>query len=554
MLAALSAIRKPGVRQWLRRTTDQLVARVHRPAALPPPAVSVVPTPAPPAVPLFRPHLSELARPEAVLPPFVQDCPVAQKYRHLLADLAWAQFPERPTNRAWPGPQPAPRAPFVAAYLVKLEEGHRYMADLRTYLVEHPALVWLLGFPLVPSATTPWGFDVAASLPTAKHFGRVLRELPNAAAQFLLDGTVTALQMALPPEVNFGDVVAGDTKHIIAWVKENNPKAYVKDRYDKTQQPAGDPDCKLGCKRRHNRTAAGPESTREAADGAAPTAAAPPAPASRAQSAAAPAAPATPTAEGTPARQATVGEYYWGYASGVIATKVADWGEFVLAELTQTFDQPDVSYFFPLMAQVERRLGRKPRYGALDMGFDAHYIYDYFHTAGGFAAIPLAERGDTSRQFDAAGLPLCPAGLAMPRKGVFTCHTTRIEQQRGRYACPLRYPKSTGAACPSNDPHWAKGGCVVTMPTSSGARIRYQLDRESAEFKAIYKQRTADERVNSQALELGIERPKLRNGAAIANQNTLIYVLINLRALHRVRAHRAELARQTAAVTAPPSA
>jgi hypothetical protein len=34
---------------------------------------------------------------------------------------------------------------------------------------------------------------------------------------------------------------------------------------------------------------------------------------------------------------------------------------------------------------------------------------------------------------------------------------------------------------------------------------------------------------------LGIERPKLRNGKAIANQNTLIYVLINLRALHRVR-------------------
>ena len=272
--------------------------------------------------------------------------------------------------------------------------------------------------------------------------GRVLRELPNAALQFLLDGTVTALQLALPPEVDFGDAVAGDTKHIIAWVKENNPKAYINDRYDKTQQPAGDPDCKLGCKRRHNRGAAGPESTLDAAEGApAPAAGTPPPSGSGA-------APATRPA-GTPARQATVGEYYWGYASGVIATKVADWGEFVLAELTQTFDQPDVSYFFPLMAQVERRLGRKPRYGAFDMGFDAHYIYDYFHTAGGFAAVPLAERGDTSRQFDAAGLPLCPAGLAMPCKGVFTCHTSRFEQQRGRYACPLRYPKPTGERAPS---------------------------------------------------------------------------------------------------------
>ena len=45
------------------------------------------------------------------------------------------------------------------------------------------------------------------------------------------------------------------------------------------------------------------------------------------------------------------------------------------------------------------------------------------------------------------------------------------------------------------------------------------------------------------------ERPKLRNGQAITNQNTLTYVLINLRALHRVRAHKAELAGQEAPVT-----
>ena len=54
---------------------------------------------------------------------------------------------------------------------------------------------------------------------------------------------------------------------------------------------------------------------------------------------------------------------------------------------------------------------------------------------------------------------------------------------------------------------------------------------------------------NSQVLALGIERPKLRNGQAITNQNTLTYVLINLRGLHRVRAHKAELARQEAGLT-----
>ena len=73
------------------------------------------------------------------------------------------------------------------------------------------------------------------------------------------------------------------------------------------------------------------------------------------------------------------------------------------------------------------------------------------------------------------------------------------------------------------------------MPTSIGARLRYQLDRKGDLYHSIYRQRTADERINSQAKALGIERPHLRNRAAITNQNTLIYTLINLRFLQRLR-------------------
>jgi hypothetical protein len=73
------------------------------------------------------------------------------------------------------------------------------------------------------------------------------------------------------------------------------------------------------------------------------------------------------------------------------------------------------------------------------------------------------------------------------------------------------------------------------MPISIGARLRYTLDRDSETYKQLYNQRTAVERINSQAVALGIECPHLRNGLAIANQNTLIYVLINLRFLQRLR-------------------
>ena len=132
----------------------------------------------PPALlawPVPHPNLAQLAQPGTSLPAFVSACPVAQRYLALLGSLAWDHFPERPTNRAWPGKVPAPRAPYVAAYLVKLNEGLRSMGKLRAYLLEHPALIWLLGFPLVLDPAAQHGFDVAQSLPSRRQFGRVRR-------------------------------------------------------------------------------------------------------------------------------------------------------------------------------------------------------------------------------------------------------------------------------------------------------------------------------------------------------------------------------------------
>lgn len=460
-----------------------------------------------PAAPLARPHLSALAANPAGLPCFVRDCPVAQRYLRLLAPLDWANFPERDQNRPWPGPKPQPRAPYVAAYLVKLTEQQPYMSHLRHYLIEHPALVWLLGFPLKADPSQRYGFDVRASVPSRKQLGRVLRDLDNQMLQFLLSSTVQLIAQQLPAEVAFGRKISMDTKHIAAWVAENNPKAYIKesDRLDKNRQPKGDRDCKLGCKKKYNQKKGK----------------------------------AQPEAEQSTNKRATQfssDQYFWGYNSGVVATKVPGYGEFVLAELTQTFDKGDITFFLPLMAATEARLGFAPPFGALDAAFEAWYTFDYFHQAGGFAAIPATDRQPVKRQFDAQGLPLCEAGLSMPLKSTFMNNRGLLPQQMGRYVCPLLYPQPTGQTCPIDHNKWPKGGCVLKMGTSAGARLRYQLDRQSPAYKQLYNQRTANERINSQALALGIERPKLRNQRAIANQNSLIYVLINLRALHRLRA------------------
>jgi hypothetical protein len=472
-------------------------------------------------LPLPAPGLSQLAiQDEACLPRLVQESAVAMKYLHLLRSIDWSRFPERPDERVWPDAPSLPWTALAAAYLVKLDQSQAYMSNLRQYLVEHPALVWVLGFPLVASRLSPWGFDVEASLPTHRHLSRMLRQIPNAVLQFLLDETVRLIQLELHDEApDFGDCISLDTKHILAWVQENNPKAYVKnrDRFDKTRQPKGDRDCRLGCKRKHNQLKAVRSEDQVL----------------------------TPTTNPVPAASLAVGEYYWGYASGVVATKVTGWGEFVLAELTQSFDQSDVSYFFPLLADTERRLGKPPRFGAFDAAFDAFYVYEYFDKHGGFAAVPFSVRGGhKDRQFDPDGAPICEARLPMTLKYTFQDRSGLFEHQSQRYACPLRFPGPTDQTCPINHPSWAKKGCMSTLAASVGARLRYQLDRQSEAYKKIYKQRTATERVNSQAVELGIERPKLRNQASIANHNTLTYVLINLRALQRIRQRKAERSAQ----------
>lgn len=452
-------------------------------------------------------HLPRLMCRDDQLPRFVRECATTMAFLTKFRLLAWEKM-AHPISRQWFGKQPVPLVAYVGAFLVKVDQKLSSISHLRRFLGQHPALIWALGFPLYGSTSTRHGFDPELSLPTRQQFSHVLRTLDNACLQALLTAQVTQLQSLLPE--TFGQTISLDTSHLLAWVKENNPRQYIKEgRYDKAKQPAGDLDCKLGCKRAHNRLVK------------------------------------TPTKEGKSADTISLKdkEFYWGYASGAVVAKLPGWGEFVLAEMTDTFDKADVRFFFPLMEQVEQRLGFRPRFAALDAAFDAFYVYDYFHSDDhdGFAAVPLKQPNVQPRQFDEAGLPLCDAGLPMPVRKRYTDRTKAImPHQRAIHACPLLFPEPSGTVCPIAHKQWNKGGCSVNLPTSPGVRLRHALDRSSETYKFVYRQRTAVERIFSQAKFLGMERPKLRNQQAIANLNTMIYLLINLRALQQVLAKLAQ--------------
>jgi len=399
--------------------------------------------------------------------------------------LDWSRVPERNPRRAWPGSRPQPRAAYIKALLVKLCEGKRYVSELRRFLVEHPVLVLLLGFRPVWDARQPYGLDVERTVPGERWLRHQQQHLPHAWLQALLGGTVTALQAEIPA---LGVTVAIDVKHLYAWVQENNPKAYLSEPFDPEHQPRGDPDCRLGVKRQHNQLEP---------DGS------------------------------VHARK----EYLWGYGTGLVSATDPRYGDVVLAEYTQPFNENDTSYFKPLQQQVGPVLGFAPTHWAGDAAFDAWYVYQAAAEQGGIAAVPLNQRGRPVLPLDARGFPLCPRQLPMYPAYQFNDPDGFRAQE---LQCPLLRPYPTGATC--DHEQFAKGvGCNKHINIELGGVMRLQLDRHSDLYKAIYKQRTSTERINSQAKALGIERPAVRNGRSLRNLNTLTYIVINVRALQRAQ-------------------
>lgn len=364
--------------------------------------------------------------------------PVVQEYR------AFFSLPDWSVVAYWQAPRSVycdthdhPIIAYLKAFLTCLHRGMLYTTQLRSFLQEHPLLIIELGFHLHLDPTTAYGFDVEHTLPCRQWFSQKLRTLDPALLQALLAATVRDLQAEIP---GLGEVVAFDVKHLYAWVKENNERAYVKDRYDKTRILTGDPDCKLGVKRSTNQ---------EQPDGS------------------------------TKEKK----ELLWGYGSGVAAATTPNYGDVVLAEYTLPFNEGDVTYFQPLYQRTVLALHVFPTHVTADAAYDARYVYQCAALHGGIAAVPLNSHGhpDTTRDVDA--VPICQKGLRM----VPLFHYQHPNGYRAqRFGCPLLVAEPKGETC--DYPQFLKGiGCRKDSNWEAGGRMRVTLDRESPLYKGIYR-------------------------------------------------------------------
>jgi hypothetical protein len=415
--------------------------------------------------------------------------PVVQRYRARFALFDWSAID--PPRKRGPGYPAHPKSAYLKAALVRISEHLLSTPRWRAYLLDHPLLVLELGFRPHVDLTQPYGFDVAKTVPSIRHLNNILRSLDPRLLADLFAQSVQALQAEIP---GLGEVVAFDVKHIYANVKENNFRAYVTERFNKQQQPQGDPDCRLGVKKSTNQ---------EHPDGS--------------------------TTEKK--------ELLWGYGSGVVAATDPVYGDVVLADFTQPFNENDVTYFVPLYIQTVAMLSAFPLHITADAAFDTWYAYQTCARRSGIAAIPLNQHAHPVFVRDADGTPRCPIGLRMHPTYQFR-HTNGYHAQR--YRCPLLYPAPTGQTC-NHEQFRKEKGCVKDINIEAGGLMRVALDRESPLYKGIYNQRTSCERINSQAKDLGIERPKARNIRSVSTLNTLIYLTINIKALGRAQEINASL-------------
>ena len=409
---------------------------------------------------------------------------VVQRYRALFALLDWSAVD--PVASSGPGRPAHPPSAYIKALLVRIGEHLSSTPRWRAYLLDHPLLVLELGFRPHLDLGMPYGFRVATTVPGVRHLNAVLRSLDGQLLSALLCQTVHALQVELP---GLGEVVAYDVKHIYANVKENNPRVHMKDRFCKERQPKGDPDCRVGVKRSTYQTQ--PDGSKK-----------------------------------------EVKEYLWGYGSGVAAATVAGYGDVVIAERTLPFNEADVTHYLPLFLRSVLALDQFPLHITADAAFDFWYVYETVAHRAGIGAIPLNSHAHEEVPLDPDGTPRCSAGLRMHRTYQFA-HTNGYRAQRFR--CPLLFPTRTGQSCAHEQ--FLKGkGCVKDRNLEKGGLMRLMLDRQAPLFQAVYDQRTSCERINSQAKDFGIERPKARNIRSIRRLNTLIYITINAKALQRARA------------------
>jgi hypothetical protein len=312
----------------------------------------------------------------------VGDVPPLFQYEKLFSHLSipWKIQTKR-------GRPPWPKASLFRALIYKNLRSLPALSDLSFELGNNPSMAKILGFnPL--------------KIPPAKErFSHFLRTTPNSQLQ---EVRIFLIQKLIENKVISGKSIALDSCPIKANVKENNLKTSVKDRFNKTRIPSGDPDAKLGIIVQFPN-------------------------------------PFKPKIS-----------YFWGYRNHTVTDTES---ELPIGEKTLPANKDEVKLAVPLLKELMACFNMPIDNVIADAHYDTEEILSHiYYKMKAAPVIPRNIRRSTHKQFMVKkDTVLCPARLVMNKKGKMKSKGITYLH----YNCPLHWGRNYSGqylCCPAHNP------------------------------------------------------------------------------------------------------
>ena len=377
-------------------------------------------------------------------------------YEKIFDSIDLSNFPKYHPSKF--GPTGYSLHALFRSFIVMKTEKLAKITELLSFLDTNPYIAYLCGFePFKP-------------LPSYSVFQRFIKNLDNNILKNIMKSQVLKLV-----ELEFVDnsFVSCDATPVFANTKQNNPKSFVSNKFNKDNYLKSDLDCKSGVY-----TASNSHNEKKY-------------------------------------------EFYWGYKNIVLTDAICG---LPIAEITTTADVSEASMVIDFLKETNEWFSLKETYFIADKAYDTKDIHNFIrYDLQGHAFIPLNPRNTKERKMFNGTNVICEAGLSMHKDGK-QYFDSYIKQ---KFCCPFR-TKKDDSLCPCKHPKYFNGkknrGC--TSYITLGTDYRSSINRESIFFKKTYALRTESERYNSRWKNLNLEKPTARNINSITNLNTLGHITL----------------------------
>ena len=397
-----------------------------------------------------------------LIPP--ESLPPSVRYEKLFENL-----PTIASKVSGKGRPPVSREALLKGLIYRNLRGIRKLVELEFELLNNPSMA------------EPLGLNPLKKPPSDECFSNFIRSNPNGYFQITRDALVQEL---INEGVISGRGVGLDSCPIEAFVKENNLKTSIKDRYEKHHLTSGDKDARLGVSIHF------------------------PSPFKRKV------------------------HYFWGYRNHVINDLDS---ELPIVEITLQANKDEKKVALPMLHRLHQAFSLPVEVVAGDANYDVENILQYIiEDMKAEAMIPRNPRNTQNTPYTIKrDVIYCEADLPMHRKGKMKTKGITYLQ----YNCPLHWSKEFKGQyllCPAGHPKFLKQkGCNVLIRMSPS--IREKINYGTQSFKENYNKRTSVERVFSRLLAISMQNPTVKRLRAVRNHCTIAHITVLLVAL---TAHR----------------